>query len=108
LWEFVRKLKCNAMDFNELYNQLVNDFELGSLPEEEKEIMLLEITKTIQKQFLLDVYDFLGDEKFDALQKSATMGEEFYATTLKHLVPDYETMFQAAREKVKAAFKEGA
>jgi hypothetical protein len=95
------------MDFTQLYNQLVEDFELGDLPDVEKEEMLTEITKTMQKQFLLDVYDFLGPEKFDALQKSANMGEEFYATTLKHLVPNYEELFQTAREKVKQAFKEG-
>jgi hypothetical protein len=95
------------MDFTQLYNQLIEDFELGGLPEKEQEELLLEITKTIQKQFLLDVYAVLGDEKFDALQASANMGEDFYATTLKHLVPNYEELFQAAREKVKQAFREG-
>lgn len=94
------------MDFNELYNQLVQDFELEELPEEEKEEMLIEVAKTIQKQFLLDVYDTLGEEKFNALQASANMGEDFYSTTLKHLVPNYETLFQEAREKVKRSFKE--
>ena len=93
------------MDFTQLYNQLVEDFELKELPEEDREAMLLEISKTMQKQFLLDVYELLGDEKFDALQASANMGEEFYATTLKHLVPNYEELFQAAREKVKESFK---
>lgn len=93
------------MDFTQLYNQLVEDFELKELPEEEREAMLLEISKTMQKQFLLDVYELLGDEKFDALQASANMGEEFYATTLKHLVPNYEELFQTAREKVKESFK---
>jgi hypothetical protein len=96
------------MDFTQLYNQLVEDFELANLPDADKEAMLLEISKTIQKQFLLDVYQVLGDEKFDALEKSAQMGEEFYATTLKHLLPNYEDIFQAAREKVKTSFKEGA
>jgi hypothetical protein len=96
------------MDFTQLYNQLVEDFELAGLSDADKEAMLLEITKTIQKQFLLDVYQALGDEKFDALEKSAQMGEEFYATTLKHLLPNYEELFQAAREKVKISFKEGA
>ena len=95
------------MDFTQLYNQLVEDFELKDLPEQEREEMLLEITKTIQKQFLLDVYSLLGEEKFEALKQSANMGEEFYATTLKHLVPEYEALFQSAREKVKAAFKKG-
>lgn len=93
------------MDFTQLYNQLVEDFGLTNLPEEEREEMLLEITKTIQKQFLLDVYKTLGEEKFEALKQSATMGEEFYGTTLKHLVPNYEDMFQQAREKVKRSFR---
>ncbi len=92
------------MNFQELYNQLVQDFNLKSLPEEDREDMLLEVTKTIQKQFLFDVYDILGEQQFDALQASASMGEEFYATTLKHLVPNYEEVFQTSREKVVKAF----
>lgn len=94
------------MDFTQLYNQLVEDFDLKDVPESEREDILLEVSKTIQKQFLLDVYESLGEEKFDALQASASMGEEFYATTLKHLVPNYEAMFQRSREKVKAAFQD--
>lgn len=93
------------MDFNQLYDQLIEDFNLKELPEAERDEMLFEISKTIQKQFLLDVYDALGDEKFTALEQSANMGEEFYGTTLKHLVPNYEELFQAAREKVKIAFR---
>jgi hypothetical protein len=95
------------MDFKELYNQLVKDFNLKDLPEEDREDMLLEISKTIQKQFLFDVYDILGEKEFDALQASANMGEDFYATTLKHLVPNYEEIFQASREKVVKAFNSG-
>jgi hypothetical protein len=94
------------MDFKELYNQLVKDFNLEGLPEEDKEEMLLEVAKTIQKQFLFDVYDLLGEKQFDALQASANMGEEFYATTLKHLVPNYEELFQESRKKVVKAFHE--
>ncbi len=96
------------MDFTQLYNQLVEDFELEKLSEEDREAALFEITKTVQKQFLLDVYDVLGDEKFAALKTSTDMGEEFYATTLKHLVPNYEELFQIAREKVKESFKKSA
>lgn len=92
------------MNFQELYNQLVKDFSLDGLPEEDKEDLLLEVSKTIQKQFLLDVYDTIGEKSFDALQASASMGEEFYATTLKHLVPNYEELFQASRQKVVKAF----
>jgi hypothetical protein len=92
------------MNFEELYKQLVNDFNLKELPEEDREDMLLEISKAIQKQFLFDVYDILGEQQFDALQASAQMGEEFYATTLKHLLPSYEEVFQGSRKKVVAAF----
>lgn len=93
------------MDFNLLYKQLIVDFNLQSLSEEDKKEMLLEVSKTIQKQFLLDVYDVLGAEKFQALQASANMGDEFYATTLKHLVPSYEEIFVASRMKIVTAFK---
>lgn len=94
------------MNFQELYNQLIQDFNLHDLPEEDKEEMLLEVSKTIQKQFLFDVYDRIGEKSFDALQASASMGEEFYGTTLKHLVPDYEELFQTSRQKVVQAFNQ--
>lgn len=93
------------MDFTELYNQLVKDFELQDLGEQDKEEMLLAVAKTIQKQFLLDIYDVLGEEKFGALQASVNMGPEFYATTLKHLVPNYEEIFQETHKKVVSSFK---
>lgn len=92
------------MDFTTLYNQLITDFNLNNLSDEDKKDMLIEVSKTIQKQFLIDVYDILGKEKFDALQASANMGEEFYATTLKHLLPAYEEVFQASKMKVVTAF----
>jgi hypothetical protein len=92
------------MNFQELYNQLVKDFNLEELPEEDREEILIEVSKTIQKQFLMDVYDAIGEKQFDALQASAAMGDEFYATTLKHLVPTYEDIFQEARKKVVKAF----
>lgn len=92
------------MDFTALYNQLITDFNLTNLSDQDREEMLLEISKTIQKQFLLDIYDILGNEKFEALQASANMGDEFYATTLKHLVPSYEDVFLASRMKIVTAF----
>jgi len=94
------------MNFDELYTQLVEDFKLKGLSEEDKEEMLIEVSKTIQKQFILDVYDLLGKEKFAALQASISMGVDFYATTLKHLLPNYEEIFQAARQKVVKSFNE--
>ncbi len=93
------------MNFQELYNQLVKDFNLENLSEEDKVEILTEISKTIQKQFLTDVYDKIGDKQFEALQTSANMGDAFYATTLKHLVPEYEEIFQEARKKVVKNFQ---
>lgn len=95
------------MDPNTLYNQLLDDFNLRDLPAEDQEEMLLEVTKTIHKQFLLDVFDTLGEEKFQALQASANMGDAFYNTTLKHLLPNYEEVFAASRAKIVKGFKGG-
>jgi hypothetical protein len=92
------------MNFEEIYNQLVIDFKLEDLPNDEREEVLLEVSKTIQKQFLFDIYDLIGKKDFEALQASASMGEEFYATTLKHLVPNYEELFLGARNKIIKAF----
>lgn len=92
------------MDTTKIEEQLIADFNLKDLKEEDREEMFLEIAKTIQKQFLLDVYDILGKEKFEALQASANMGEDFYATTLKHLLPSYEEVFITSRMKIVTAF----
>lgn len=92
------------MNFENIYNQLILDFKLEDLPKEEREEVLIEVSKTIQKQFLFDIYDLIGKKDFEALQASATMGEDFYATTLKHLVPDYEKIFLGARDKIIKAF----
>jgi hypothetical protein len=92
------------MNFEKIYDELVVDFKLSDLPKDEQEEVLQEISKTIQKQFLFDVYDLLGQKDFEALQASASMGEDFYATTLKHLVPNYEEVFMGARNKIIKAF----
>jgi hypothetical protein len=94
------------MDANTLKNQILEEFDLKGLSPEDQDEMLVEISKTIQKQFLFDVYDALGAEKFGALQASANMGEEFYNTTLKHLLPNYEEVFADSKKKVVTAFKE--
>lgn len=93
------------MDINKSREQLIQDFNLSGISDEEKDAFLLEIAKTIQKQFLLDVYEQIGEKQFEALQASVSMGEEFYSTTLKHLVPNYEELFQKSRQKVVLAFQ---
>ena len=93
------------MDEEKIFQDLINELELGDLSEEYQEEVLLSIATAIQKQFFLDVYNKIGKEMFDALEASLKMGEEFYGTTLKHLIPDYEEMFQASRKKVLDAYK---
>ena len=94
------------MDFTTLYTQLEKDFQLGDLQGEDKHAALLEVSKTIQKQFLLDIHDLVGEERFEALRASAQMGDDFYSTTLKHLVPSYEDIFLASRMKIINAFNQ--
>ncbi|MDB5259931.1 MAG: hypothetical protein JWN37_162 [Candidatus Nomurabacteria bacterium] len=95
------------MDVNKLRDELIKDFNLQDLPETDREEMLVEVAKTIERQFLFDVFDILGEQKFEALQASANMGEDFYNTTLKHLLPNCEEVFNESRKKVAEAFKKG-
>lgn len=88
-----------------IYNKIVTEFGLDHLPEEDREEIITELAKTIQKQFLLDVYDDIGEDNFKALETSVSMGQDFYNTTLKHVVPNYEEIFKKSREKVVTAFK---
>lgn len=96
------------MDIETIYNNVIKEWELDEIPEEEKEEILLEIAKTIHTQFLIDVYNVCGEENFKALEASIQMGNEFYETTLKHTVPNYEEIFQKSREKVLNSFKKQA
>lgn len=90
----------NPSTEQDLYKKIVDEFGLSALPENERDEMLRAIVEAIQKQFLYAVHKTLKKDEFAALEASASMGNEFYATTLKHLVPDYEEMFQTARTKV--------
>lgn len=84
----------------ENYKKIIDEFGLSALPEQERDEMLLAIADTIQKQFLFAVHKAVGKDQFAALEASVSMGNEFYATTLKHLLPNYEEVFATAREKV--------
>ncbi len=84
----------------EQYQSIIDEFGLATLPEKERDEMLLVIADTIQKQFLFALHKSIGKDQFAALEASVSMGNEFYETTLKHLVPNYEDLFKGAREKV--------
>ena len=94
------------MNQEEIFQGLVQELHLDGLSPEEQEDALLAIAESVQKQFLLDCYERLGKDMFEALEASVKMGEDFYATTLKHLIPDYEELFQTSRKKVIDAYKQ--
>jgi hypothetical protein len=94
------------MDLETQRKKLIQEFGLEPLSEEDKDEMLTGLADAVQKNFLLSIYEKIGEEQFNALQASANMGTDFYNTTLKHLVPDYETLFIASRNKVIQAFKQ--
>lgn len=93
------------MDQDTVFQNLVKELDLGHLSEEEQEDTLLAISQSVQKQFFLDIYNKIGPEMFEALEASLKMGEQFYLTTLKHLVPDYEDILTSARQKILDAYK---
>ncbi len=93
------------MNTETILQDLAQEFDLTALSKEEQENMLFELAKAVHNQFLLDIHAALGEEQFSALEASSTMGDEFYFTTLKHLVPNYEELFAQARTKIISAYK---
>ena len=91
-----------------VYNDLIQELNLEGLAKEDRDNILMSLAKSVHKEFLLDVLHILGDEKFQALEASVSMENEFYETSLKHLLPNYEEVFMAARDRIIKAFKEGA
>lgn len=93
------------MDKELILKQLIEELGLMDLSEEDQKEALISVAESIQKQFFMDAYDRVGKDQFEALEASLKMGEGFYETTLKHLIPDYEELFQISRKKVIDAYK---
>lgn len=85
---------------------LVKEFGLEMLSAADQQAMLSGLASSVQKRFLLDMYEKMGKVSFDALVSSMRMGKQFYVTTLKHLAPDYERVFVEARAKVAENFRQ--
>jgi SpoVK/Ycf46/Vps4 family AAA+-type ATPase len=94
------------MDIETIYNNLIKEWELDGLPENDQLEILEEIAKTIHTQFLIDINNICGDENFKALEASLNMGNEFYETTLKHIVPNYGEVYDKAKNKVLKSYRE--
>lgn len=93
------------MNEETIYKNLIAEWDLTDVADEDKDEILSEIAKTVYTQFLIDVFNICGEEKFKAIESSFDMGEEFYNTTLKHILPNYDEVFQKAKAKVLKTYK---
>jgi hypothetical protein len=91
---------------NLTFDDYIRELGLESLPEEERLDTLREVAKTVHTQFLVDIEKLVGEENFDAIATSAKLGPALYVTTLKHLVPNYNEVFESAKQKIFTALQE--
>ena len=91
---------------NLTFEDYVKDLGLEEMSREDQEEALAAVAKTVHTQFLADLYLAVGKEQFNAVKTSIKLGPSVYTTTLKHLVPQYMTLFEAAKQKVFSAIKE--
>ena len=91
---------------NVTFDDYIQDLGLTSLKEEESLEALESVAITVHKQFLLDIYDVVGEENFNAIKTSIKLGPALYVTTLKHLVPNYLDMYQKSQDKIFTKLKD--
>lgn len=89
------------------FTALASSLGLETLSQADQEMILTELARSINQEFLLAVLEQLGDKQFQALEASVDMGPEFYETSLKHLVPNHEELLGNARTKILTLFKQG-
>lgn len=88
------------------FDDYIKDLGLGGLDEQEALDALESVAITVHKQFLLDIYDAVGEENFNAIKTSIKLGPALYMTTLKHLVPGYLDIYQKSQEKIFSKLKD--
>lgn len=85
-------------------SQALRELNIDTLSQGDQEKILQGLVSAIQKQFLAMVHQKIGADNYAALDASLGMGPEFFITTLKHLVPDYEALYEEARRSLLATF----
>lgn len=91
---------------NLTFDDYIKEFDLGGLKDEDALEALESVAVTVHKQFLLDLYDVVGEENFNAIKTSIKLGPALYMTTLKHLAPNYLDVYQKAQDKIFSKLKE--
>jgi len=91
---------------NLTFEQYIRELSLEGFKDEENIEALESVALTVHKQFLLDVYDVIGEDNFNAIKTSVKLGPALYMTTLKHLAPNYLEIYKKAQEKIFVRLKE--
>lgn len=91
---------------NLTFENYIKELGLENLSESEAVDALTSVSVTVHKQFLLDLYDVVGEENFSAIKTSIKLGPALYMTTLKHLAPNYLDIYTKSQEKIFSKLKE--
>lgn len=85
---------------NLTFEDYVKELGIESLSHEDQVQTLTAFAKAVHNQFLLDLYQTVGEDNFKAIKTSIKLGTALYVTTLKHLAPEYMKLFEEAKQKV--------
>lgn len=91
---------------NLTFEQYIRELGLEGFKEDENIEALESVALTVHKQFLLDLYDVVGEDNFNAIKTSIKLGPALYMTTLKHLAPNHMEIYQKAQDKIFNKLKE--
>ena len=88
------------------FEDYIQAFKMEGLHEEDQIASLQAFAKAVHTQFLMNLYEDVGEENFNAIKASISLGAPIYATTLKHLAPEYMKTFERTREELIEKMKE--
>lgn len=95
------------MEIKDNINNIIKEFGLETLPEEEQKEIISRMTESLIKRIIVDTLGKLSDEnikKFEELQENAS--QEEIDTFLKSNINNYEQVVQKTTEEFKDEMKE--
>jgi hypothetical protein len=93
---------------NLTFDDYINELGLSGLEKADALDALESVAITVHKQFLLDIYDVVGEENWNAIKTSIKLGPALYMTTLKHLAPNYLDIYAKSQAKIFGKLKDTA
>ncbi len=94
------------MEIKDNINNIIKEFGLETLPEEEQKEIISRMTESLIKRIMVDTLGKLSDEnmkKFEELQENASQDE--IDTFLKSNIDNYEQIVQKSIEEFKDEMK---